>query len=166
MRHRKHRSKLNRTSEHRLALMRNLTAALIEHERIHTTQVKAVQLRPFVESLVTIARGGTLADKRLVHSRLAWRRPPIDPKTGEPTRCDVVVKLFDEIAPRVSARNGGYLRIVKDARRMGDGAPMAFIEFVDQPEAGPEEPTKKKTLKQRQHERRKEMAKMRKEAGA
>lgn len=152
MRHRKHRSKLNRTSEHRLALMRNLTAALIEHERIHTTQVKAVQLRPFVETLVTIARRGTLADKRLVMSRLPQR--------------DAVVKLFDVIAPRVAERNGGYLRIVKDARRMGDGAPMAYIEFVDQPEAGTEEPKKRKTLKQRLHERRKEVAKMRKEAGA
>ncbi len=152
MRHRKHRSKLNRTSEHRLALMRNLTAALIENERIHTTQVKAVQLRPFVETLVTIARRGTLADKRLALSRLPRR--------------EAVTKLFDVIAPRVAQREGGYTRIVKDARRMGDGAPMAYIEFVDQPEAGPEEPKKPRTLKQRLHERRKEMAKMRKEAGA
>ncbi|MEN6626889.1 MAG: 50S ribosomal protein L17 [Candidatus Sumerlaeia bacterium] len=152
MRHRKHRSKLNRTSEHRLALMRNLTAALIEHERIHTTQVKAVQLRPFVETLVTIARRGTLADKRLALSRLPQR--------------DAVVKLFDVIAPRVENRAGGYLRIVKDARRMGDGAPMAYIEFVDRPAEGTEEEPKKKTLKQRKHERRKEVAKMRKEAKA
>ena len=151
MRHRKHCSKLNRTSEHRLALMRNLSAALIEHERIHTTQVKAVQLRPFVETLVTIARRGTLADKRLVLSRLPQR--------------DAVTKLFDVIAPRVAERNGGYLRIVKDARRMGDGAPMAYIEFVDVAPEGAE-PPKKKTMKQRLHERRKEVAKMRKEAGA
>ena len=155
MRHRKHTSKLNRTSEHRLALMRNLSAALIEHERIQTTQAKARQLRPFLEKLITLARRGTLADRRLVLSRLPRR--------------DSVSRLFDQLAPRIGDRPGGYLRIVKGGRREGDGAPMAWIEFVDQSPEGPggeKAPVKRKTLKQRMHERRKEMARMRKEAGA
>ncbi len=153
MRHRKHTSKLNRTSEHRLAMMRNLSAALIEHERIQTTASKARQLRPFVEKLVTLARRGTLADRRLVLARLPQR--------------EAVSKLFDTLAPRIGERPGGYLRIVKDARRMGDGAPMAWIEFVDSEGPGGETaPVKRKTLKQRMHERRKEMARMRKDARA
>ena len=151
MRHRKHTSKLNRTSEHRVALLRNLTVALLTHERIRTTQAKAKQIRPFAEHLITLAREGTLAAKRLAISRLNDRV--------------ATIKLFDEIVPRVADRPGGYLRIVKDGVRMGDGAPMAFVEFVDPPPAEVEkEPlqTKRKTLKQRLHQRRKEMAKMRK----
>lgn len=148
MRHRKHTSKLNRTSEHRLALMRNLAAALVVHERIHTTAAKAKQLRPFVEPLITRAKKGDLASKRLVNSRIQNR--------------EAAVKLFDNLAPRIGQRPGGYLRIVKDSQRMGDGAPMAWIEFVDaapQAEAGaPEAP---KTMKQKMHERKKQMAKMR-----
>lgn len=148
MRHRKHTSKLNRTSEHRAALMRNLTVALVTHERIHTTQVKATQLRPIAESLITLAKDGTLAARRLVISRVGDR--------------DAVHKLFSEIAPRVANRNGGYLRIVKDGPRMGDGAPMAYIEFVDpRPAAEGPAPAKPRTMKQRLHERRKEMAKAR-----
>ena len=149
MRHQKHRSKLNRTSEHRTALMRNLAAALVRHERIHTTKVKAQQLRPFVESLVTLAKDGTLASRRLVLSRLQDK--------------EMMFKLFNEIAPRVASRDGGYLRLVGDAPRMGDGAPMAYLEFVDERPASetPEAP-KHKTMKQRLHERRKEMAKARK----
>ena len=151
MRHRKHTSKLNRTSEHRVALLRNLTVALLTHERIRTTQAKAKQIRPFAEHLITLAREGTLAAKRLAISRLNDRV--------------ATIKLFDEIVPRVADRPGGYLRIVKDGVRMGDGAPMAFVEFVDPPPAEVEkEPlqTKRKTLNQRLHQRRKEMAKMRK----
>jgi large subunit ribosomal protein L17 len=148
MRHRKHASKLNRTSEHRLALMRNLAAALVHHERIQTTEAKAKQLRPFVETLITRAKQGDLASKRLVNSRLQSR--------------DASVKLFDTIAPRVAQRPGGYLRVVKAGPRMGDGAPMAYIEFVD---AAPKDeaatPAKPKTMKQRLHERRKELAKAR-----
>ena len=148
MRHRKHTSKMNRTSEHRAAMLRNLAIALVNYERIHTTKVKADQLRPFLETVITLAKDGTLHARRLAVSRIGDK--------------DIVHKLFADIAPRVATRNGGYLRIVKDGRRMGDGAPMAYIEFVDPRPEGetPSEP-KKKTLKQRLHERRKEMAKAR-----
>ncbi len=150
MRHRKHQSKLNRTSEHRLAMMRNLAAALVEHERIHTTQAKATQLRPFVESLVTLAKDGGLAKRRIIHSRIQDRM--------------AAAKLCDEIAPRVAERAGGYTRIVKDGPRMGDGAPMAFIEFVDAAAAPAEgQGTQRKTLKQRMHEARKERERLRKQ---
>jgi large subunit ribosomal protein L17 len=148
MRHRKHTSKLNRTSEHRAAMMRNLAIALVLHERIHTTHVKANNLRPFVESLVTLGKQGTLAARRLAISYVVDR--------------DTVHKLFTEIAPRVATRNGGYLRIVKDGPRMGDGAPMAYIEFVDQAPKGDQpqaKPDLKSRLKKARHERRKEMAK-------
>ncbi len=153
MRHRKSRSKLSRTSEHRLALMKNLAGALIEHERIHTTSVKATQLRPVVEGLVTLAKAGDLHSRRLAFSRL-----------GNKT---AVHKLFTEIAPRVASRVGGYLRIVKDAPRQGDGALMAYIEFVDaapkaEGSAGGDSATK--TIKQRLHERRKELQKARRRA--
>lgn len=151
MRHRNHTSKLNRTSEHRAALLRNLAIALVQYERIHTTKVKADQLRPFLECIITLAKDGSLHSRRLAAARIGHK--------------EVVHKLFAEIAPRVAERNGGYLRIVKDGPRMGDGAPMAYVEFVDaKPEmANPEEP-KKKTMKQRLHERRKEMAKARAKA--
>lgn len=146
MRHRKHTSKLNRTSEHRLAMLRNLAIALVNYERIHTTKVKAAQLRPFLEQVITMAKDGSLHSRRLAISRIGDK--------------DAVHKLFAEIAPRVATRPGGYLRIVKDGPRMGDGAPMAYIEFVDQrPEGEAPSAPKKKTLKQRLHERRKAMAK-------
>jgi large subunit ribosomal protein L17 len=147
MRHRKHTSKLNRTSEHRLAMMRNLAIALVRHRRIRTTKVKAAQLRPIVEEVVTLAKAGDLHSRRLALSRICDK--------------EAVHTLFSEIAPLVAARNGGYLRIVKDNVRMGDGAPMAVIEFVDVPVAAEGEAPKRKTLKQRLHERRKEMAKAR-----
>ncbi|MBI1783683.1 50S ribosomal protein L17 [Candidatus Sumerlaeota bacterium] len=147
MRHRKIRSKLSRTSEHRLAMMKNLAGALIQNERIHTTQVKASQLRPFVEHLVTLAKAGDQHSRRTAFSRLGNK--------------ETVKKLFGEIAPRVASRNGGYLRIVKDAPRQGDGALMAYIEFVDAaPRAEGEEP-KKKSLQQRLRERRKELERAR-----
>lgn len=146
MRHRSYRSKLNRTSEHRLALMKNLASALIEKERIRTTHVKAMQLRSYVEPLVLLAKTGDIHSRRLAYSRLGSR--------------ELVAKLFNEIGPRSSERNGGYTRVVKDAPRQGDGALMAYIEFVDRKpvESKPEEP---KTLQKRIHERRKEMAKRR-----
>jgi len=128
--------------------MKNLAAALIQQDRIHTTEVKASQLRPFVEKLVTLARTGDLHSRRLAFSRLGQK--------------EVVHKLFTEVAPRVGNREGGYLRVVKDGPRQGDGAPMAYIEFVDQP-AKPDDGavSERKTMKQRLHERRKEMAKVR-----
>ncbi len=151
MRHRKHGSRLNRTSEHRLALMRNLAIALLRHERIRTTHQKASALRPFVESLVTIAKEGDLPARRRVISRLQ--------------DSDCVRKLFDEIAPRVSGRSGGYLRVVKDGPRAGDGALMSYIEFVDEQTTDSGDmtpPPQKKSVKQRLHQRRKELAKSRK----
>ena len=158
MRHRKHTSKLNRTSEHRLALLRNLAVALLTHERIRTTQSKAQQLRPFVEQLVTMAKGGSLADRRRAIARLGDAR--------------LAHRLFEEIAPRVAERNGGYLRIVKDGPRQGDGALMAWIEFVDEAPVATDEDAprpgfdRKKLMKKKLHERRKELAKQRKKAMA
>jgi large subunit ribosomal protein L17 len=150
MRHRKHRSKLNRTSEHRAALLRNLTIALVRHERIRTTKQKAAAVRPFAESLITLARSGSLHSRRLAFSRLQDK--------------DTVFQLFHEIGPRVADRDGGYLRIVKDGRRMGDGAEMAYLEFVDQRvDTGDADAPKdlEKLKKQKLHQARKDRAKMR-----
>jgi len=117
MRHRKVRSKLNRTTAHRKGLMRNLAAALIQEERIHTTEAKAKNLRPFIEKLVTLGKKGDLAARRLAFTRLGQK--------------EAVHKLFQEIAPRFTERPGGYTRIIKDNFRAGDSAPMAYIEFVE-----------------------------------
>lgn len=151
MRHRKHRSKLNRTSEHRAALLRNLTISLVEHERIQTTKQKAQALRPFAESLITLARDGSLHSRRLAFSRLQ----------DKPT----VAKLFNEIAEGVGSREGGYLRIVKAGRRVGDGAEMAYIEFVDEiPTEGGDDARMDldKVKKQKMHQARKDRQKMQK----
>lgn len=117
MRHKKIKSKLTRTTAHRKALMRNLAAALIQEERIHTTVAKAKNLRPFIERLVTLGKRGDLAARRLAFTRLGQK--------------EAVHKLFLEIAPRFTERPGGYTRIVKDNYRAGDSAPMAYIEFVE-----------------------------------
>jgi large subunit ribosomal protein L17 len=117
MRHRKIKSKLNRTTAHRRALMRNLAAALIQEGRIHTTVAKAKNLRPFIEKLVTLGKQGDLASRRLAFTRLNQK--------------EAVHKLFLEIAPRFNERPGGYTRIVKGNYRAGDSAPMAYIEFVE-----------------------------------
>ena len=138
MRHRKYRSKLNRTTEHRKALMRNLAAALIERERIHTTDAKAKQVRPFVERLVTLGRRGTLAARRLAFSKLGKKQ--------------AVHKLFTVLGPRFGERPGGYTRIVKADRRAGDGAPMAYIEFVERTVVESKE-KKPKDFRQRMRER-------------
>ena len=117
MRHRVGHRKLQRTSSHRTALFRNMAAALIKHEQITTTTAKAKELRPYVEKLVTLAKKGGLSNRRLAHSRLL-----------DDTQ---LVKLFDVIAPRYDAREGGYCRIVKAGIRMSDAAPISIIEFVD-----------------------------------
>lgn len=149
MRHRKHSSKLNRTSEHRRALLRNLSISLIEHERIRTTQVKAAQIRPFLEPLITLTKNDTLNTRRLAVSRLNDR--------------SAVIKLFEAIGPRIKDRDGGYLRIVKDGKRYGDGAPMAYIEFVDaapvSEDDGASTATMEQKLKRKRHEMRKARAK-------
>ncbi|MGA0612426.1 50S ribosomal protein L17 [Caldimonas sp. KR1-144] len=120
MRHRQGLRKLNRTSSHRLAMLRNMANSLIEHEAIKTTVPKAKELRRVVEPLITLAKEPTVANKRLAFDRLRNR--------------DNVVKLFGELGPRYQARPGGYTRILKMGFRVGDNAPMAFVELVDRPE--------------------------------
>jgi len=117
MRHRKAGRQLRRTSEQKLALMRNLATSLIEHGAIETTEAKAKELRPFVEKLITKARAGTLHARRLA-GRHVQQRAAAD-------------KLFQEIGPRFAARNGGYTRILKTGHRKGDGAEMARIELIE-----------------------------------
>ena len=121
MRHRSGLRKLNRTSSHRLAMFRNMSVSLIQHEVIKTTLPKSKELRRVVEPLITLARNPTVANRRLAFARLR--------------DADAVKKLFDEIAPRYATRAGGYTRILKCGFRVGDNAPMAFIELVDRPEA-------------------------------
>ena len=117
MRHKVGGRKLQRTSAHRAALFRNMSAALIKHEQITTTVAKAKELRPYIEKLITLAKKGGLSNRRLAHARLLD-----DAK---------LVKLFDVIAPRYADRNGGYTRVIKAGIRMSDASPMAIIEFVD-----------------------------------
>jgi large subunit ribosomal protein L17 len=117
MRHRKAGRQLRRTSEQKLALMRNLASSLIEHGALETTEAKAKELRPFVEKLITKARTGTLHARRLA-IRHVHKRETAD-------------KLFQEIGPKFSTRNGGYTRILKTGHRKGDGAEMARIELVE-----------------------------------
>jgi large subunit ribosomal protein L17 len=119
MRHRHGLRKLNRTSSHRLAMLRNMCNSLITHEAIKTTLPKAKELRMAVEPLITLAKEPTLAHKRLAFDRTRDR--------------DVVAKLFGELGPRYKARPGGYTRILKMGFRVGDNAPMAFVELVDRP---------------------------------
>ncbi len=120
MRHGHGLRKLNRTSEHRLAMLRNMMNSLLQHEAIKTTLPKAKELRRVVEPMITLAKTPTLANKRLAFDRLRDR--------------DMVVKLFGELGPRYKARNGGYLRILKFGFRQGDNAPMARVELMDRPE--------------------------------
>ena len=120
MRHRHGLRKLNRTSSHRLAMLRNMTVSLLRHEAIKTTVPKAKELRKVVEPIITLGKSDTLANKRLAFSRLRDR--------------EIVQKLFAEIGPRYNARPGGYIRILKMGFRVGDNAPMAFVELVDRPE--------------------------------
>ena len=120
MRHRHGLRKLNRTSSHRLAMLRNMTNSLLTHEVIKTTLPKAKELRRVAEPMITLAKEPSLANRRLAFDRLRDR--------------DVVSKLFNELGPRYKTRPGGYLRILKFGFRVGDNAPMAFVELVDRPE--------------------------------
>jgi large subunit ribosomal protein L17 len=117
MRHRNAHRKLSVTTEHRAALFRNMATALIKHEQISTTLPKAKELRPYVEKLVTLAKHGGLANRRIAMSRMM-----------DETQ---VKKLFDVVGPRYAARSGGYIRVLKAGFRKGDQAAMAIIEFVD-----------------------------------
>ena len=117
MRHKLGGRKLNRTTAHRKALLRNMAAALVKHEQITTTLPKARELRPYVEKLITLAKHGGLSNRRLAHARM------LDDAQ--------LVKLFDVIGPRYASRAGGYTRVIKAGIRASDASPMAIIEFVD-----------------------------------
>lgn len=119
MRHRLGLRKLNRTSSHRLAMLRNMTVSLLRHEAIKTTLPKAKELRRVAEPILTLGKTPSLANRRLAFSRLRDR--------------EMVTKLFDELGPRYANRNGGYSRILKFGFRKGDNAPMALIELMDRP---------------------------------
>jgi large subunit ribosomal protein L17 len=119
MRHRNGLRKLNRTSEHRAAMLRNMCVSLLRHEAIKTTLPKAKELRRVVEPLITLGKEATLANRRLAFARLRDR--------------EIVSKLFNELGPRYLVRPGGYTRILKMGFRVGDNAPMAFVELVDRP---------------------------------
>jgi large subunit ribosomal protein L17 len=120
MRHGHGLRKLNRTSSHRLAMLRNMMNSLIQHEAIKTTVPKAKELRRVVEPMITLAKEATLANRRLAFDRLRDR--------------DSVSKLFDVLGPRFKARPGGYTRILKMGFRVGDNAPMALVELVERTE--------------------------------
>ncbi|MBA3507288.1 MAG: 50S ribosomal protein L17 [Betaproteobacteria bacterium] len=121
MRHRHGLRKLNRTSAHRLAMLRNMTNSLFTHEVIKTTLPKAKELRRVAEPLITLSKTPTVAHRRMAFDRLRDR--------------GVVTKLFNELGPRYQARPGGYLRILKFGFRQGDAAPMALVELIDRPDA-------------------------------
>ena len=128
MRHGHGLRKLNRTSEHRLAMLRNMCVSLLRHEAIKTTVPKAKELRRVVEPLIALGRTPTVANRRLAFARLRDR--------------EIVTKLFNELGPRYATRPGGYTRILKMGFRVGDNAPMAYVELVDRPEPVAAEETK------------------------
>ena len=119
MRHGHGLRKLNRTSSHRLAMLRNMTNSLLRHEVIKTTLPKAKELRRVAEPMITLGKSPSLSNRRLAFNRLRDR--------------EVVTKLFDVLGPRYATRNGGYLRILKFGFRRGDNAPMAVVELLDRP---------------------------------
>ena len=129
MRHKHGGRKLNRTSAHRIAMLRNMAASLIKHEQITTTVPKAKELRPYVEMLITLAKRGGLSNRRLAHARL------LDDAQ--------LVKLFDVLAARYADREGGYSRIIKAGIRASDAAPIAIIELVDRDTAAKEQASQK-----------------------
>ena len=126
MRHRHGLRKLNRTSSHRLAMLRNMTNSLLKHEAIRTTLPKAKELRRVVEPMITLGKKASLANRRIAFDRLRDR--------------DIVSKLFDDLGPRYAKRNGGYLRILKIGFRKGDNAPLALVSLMDRAEEGAEAP--------------------------
>ena len=126
MRHMKSGRKLNRTSSHREAMFKNMAASLIKHELIRTTLPKAKELRRVAEPLITLAKTDGVANRRLAFARLRDK--------------EAVGKLFVELGPRYRERKGGYTRILKCGFRVGDSAPMAYIELVDRPRKDAAEP--------------------------
>jgi large subunit ribosomal protein L17 len=127
MRHGNGLRKLNRTSSHRLAMLRNMTVSLLRHEEITTTLPKAKELRRVAEPMITLGKKPSLANRRLAYDRLRDR--------------DIVEKLFSDLGPRYAKRNGGYLRILKTGFRKGDNAPLALVSLMDRVDTGarPEE---------------------------
>jgi len=154
MRHRHGQRKLNRTSAHRIAMLRNMTNSLFTHEVIQTTLPKAKELRRVAEPLITLGKSATLANRRLAFSRLRDR--------------GVVTKLFAELGPRYEKRPGGYLRILKMGFRQGDAAPVALVELVDRPstETSTEDAKGKTGAKAKTEKKSKTEAKPKKEAKA
>jgi large subunit ribosomal protein L17 len=131
MRHGHGLRKLNRTSSHRLAMLRNMTVSLLRHEEIQTTLPKAKELRRVVEPMITLGKQPSLANRRIAFNRLRDR--------------GIVAKLFEDLGPRYAKRNGGYLRILKTGFRKGDNAPLALVSLMDRPEEAPEQkPDEKK----------------------
>jgi large subunit ribosomal protein L17 len=133
MRHQKKTVKLGRKAEHRKALLANQVCSLIEHKRIKTTLAKAKAVRPLAEKMVTLGKNGSIHARRTAFSTLRHK--------------DAVKKLFDEIAPRSTERNGGYTRIVRLGQRKSDSASMAFIEWVDAAVVVEEKPAEEKKAK-------------------
>jgi large subunit ribosomal protein L17 len=120
MRHGSGLRKLNRTSSHRLAMLRNMTVSLLRHEEIHTTLPKAKELRRVAEPMITLGKKPSLANRRIAFDRLRDR--------------GIVAKLFDDLGPRYAKRHGGYLRILKMGFRKGDNAPLALVTLLDRPD--------------------------------
>ena len=140
MRHGSGLRKLNRTSSHRLAMLRNMTVSLLRHEEIRTTLPKAKELRRVAEPMITLGKKPSLANRRLAFDRLRDR--------------DIVTKLFDDLGPRFAKRNGGYLRILKTGFRKGDNAPLALVSLMDRaddtaetPKSDEKKPARKKEAK-------------------
>jgi large subunit ribosomal protein L17 len=136
MRHQKKTVRLGRKAEHRKALLANQVCNLIEHQRIKTTLAKAKAVRPLAEKMVTLGKNGSIHARRTAFSALRHK--------------DAVKKLFDEIAPRSTDRNGGYTRIVRLGQRKSDSASMAFIEWVDAAVVVEEQPTEDKKAKKKE----------------
>jgi large subunit ribosomal protein L17 len=137
MRHGQGLRKLNRTSSHRLAMLRNMMVSILRHEEIRTTLPKAKELRRVVEPMITLGKKPSLANRRLAFDRLRDR--------------EMVTKLFDDLGPRFAKRNGGYLRILKTGFRKGDNAPLALVMLTDraQAEAEPAKPEDSKEKKKK-----------------
>jgi large subunit ribosomal protein L17 len=142
MRHGHGLRKLNRTTSHRLAMLRNMTVSLLRHEEIKTTLPKAKELRRVVEPMITLGKKPSLSNRRLAFDRLRDR--------------SIVEKLFDNLGPRYAKRNGGYLRILKTGFRKGDNAPLALVSLMDRPELAGEEqqPDQKKKAAKKAEEKK------------
>ncbi len=140
MRHGHGLRKLNRTSSHRLAMLRNMTVSLLRHEEIRTTLPKAKELRRVVEPMITLGKKPSLANRRLAFDRLRDR--------------DIVSKLFDDLGPRYAKRAGGYLRILKMGFRKGDNAPLALVSLLDRQDTEAQEPKDKKKAPKKAEEKK------------